>query len=51
MLHSCIACYYLPQVFLTEYAGPLAIYLVFYFRPAIIYGEGAAKLPYADVVQ
>jgi len=26
------------KVFLTEYAGPLAIYLLFYARPALIYG-------------
>ncbi|CAH1775030.1 unnamed protein product [Owenia fusiformis] len=26
-------------VFLTEYAGPLVIYLFFYIRPAIIYGD------------
>ncbi|XP_076440618.1 very-long-chain enoyl-CoA reductase-like isoform X1 [Babylonia areolata] len=38
-------------VFLTEYAGPLVIYLVFFIRPAIIYGAGAARLPYADVVK
>ncbi|KAK7495826.1 hypothetical protein BaRGS_00012816 [Batillaria attramentaria] len=37
-------------VFLTEYAGPLVIYLIFYTRPAIIYGAGADKLPYAQVV-
>ncbi|VDK56577.1 unnamed protein product [Anisakis simplex] len=28
-----------PQVFLAEYAGPLFIYPMFYFRPSIIYGE------------
>lgn len=28
-------------VFLTEYAGPLVIYLLFYIRPAIIYGAAA----------
>jgi len=37
-------------VFLTEYAGPLVIYLIFYTRPALIYGEDAASYPYADVV-
>merc|ERR1712150_155909 len=37
-------------VFLTEYAGPLAAYLLFYVRPAIIYGAEAASLPRADVV-
>ena len=31
-------------VFLTEYAGPLFIYLLFYMRPAIIYGPDAAQL-------
>lgn len=31
-------------VFLTEYAGPLFIYLIFYFRPAFIYGTKAAKM-------
>ena len=30
------------EVFLTEYAGPLAIYLLFYARPALIYGVEAA---------
>jgi very-long-chain enoyl-CoA reductase len=29
-------------VFLTEYAGPLVIYLCFYVRPALIYGAKAA---------
>lgn len=37
-------------VFLSEYAGPLAIYLVFYTRPAIIYGAAAASEPRAQVV-
>ncbi|XP_071118142.1 very-long-chain enoyl-CoA reductase-like [Haliotis cracherodii] len=37
-------------VFLTEYAGPLAIYLGFYTRPAIIYGAEAALQPRAFVV-
>lgn len=27
------------QVFLTEYAGPLFIYLLFYFRVPFIYGH------------
>uniref|UniRef100_A0A669QBQ0 Very-long-chain enoyl-CoA reductase n=1 Tax=Phasianus colchicus TaxID=9054 RepID=A0A669QBQ0_PHACC len=27
-----------PQVFLTEYAGPLLIYLLFYFRVPFLYG-------------
>lgn len=39
------------QVFLSEYAGPLAIYLVFYTRPAIIYGAAAASEPRAQVVK
>lgn len=30
-------------VFLTEYAGPLFIYLIFYFRPSFIYGTKLAK--------
>lgn len=30
-------------VFLTEYAGPLFIYLIFYFRPSFIYGSKQAK--------
>jgi very-long-chain enoyl-CoA reductase len=36
-------------VFLTEYAGPLFIYLIFYMRPALIYGAKQAK--YHQVVQ
>jgi len=35
-------------VFLTEYAGPLFIYLFFYFRPSIVYG--ASNLKYLQVV-
>lgn len=31
-------------VFLTEYAGPLFIYLIFYFRPECIYGHKVAKM-------
>lgn len=31
-------------VFLTEYAGPLLIYLIFYFRPELIYGRKVAKM-------
>ena len=31
-------------VFLTEYAGPLVIYLIFYLRPSFIYGNGASLL-------
>jgi very-long-chain enoyl-CoA reductase len=38
-------------VFLTEYAGPLLIYLLFYSRPALIYGQGAAKEPRHLAVQ
>lgn len=30
-------------VFLTEYAGPLFIYLIFYLRPSIIYSNSNAK--------
>jgi len=37
-------------VFLTEYAGPLVIYLIFYTRPDIIYGAGASSKPMAQVV-
>jgi very-long-chain enoyl-CoA reductase len=37
-------------VFLTEYAGPLVIYLWIYSRPALFYGEQAASLPVAPVV-
>lgn len=37
-------------VFLTEYAGPLVIYLIFYIRPSIIYGPAAAAEPRAPVV-
>lgn len=36
-------------VFLTEYAGPLVIYLIFYARPGIIYGS-LADTPKANVV-
>lgn len=32
-------------VFLFEYAGPLFVYPLFYLRPALIYGSGAAKQP------
>ena len=39
------------KVFLSEYAGPLVIYLIFYTRPAIIYGAGAASEPRAQVVK
>lgn len=37
-------------VFLTEYSGPLFVYLLFYTRPAIIYGQAAAGMPYHPVV-
>eukprot|EP00794_Sanderia_malayensis_P008259 gene8259-9142_t len=37
-------------VFLTEYAGPLFIYLLFYTRPSIIYGKGASSKPMEKVV-
>jgi len=37
-------------VFLTEYAGPLFLYPIFYLRPAILYGENAASLPKHMVV-
>lgn len=30
-------------VFLTEYAGPLFIYLLFYYRPSFIYGQSNVK--------
>jgi very-long-chain enoyl-CoA reductase len=38
-------------VFLTEYAGPLLIYLFFYSRPSLIYGEQAANTPRHLAVQ
>ncbi|SPP85244.1 very-long-chain enoyl-CoA reductase [Drosophila guanche] len=31
-------------VFLAEYAGPLIVYLIFYFRPELVYGK-AASIP------
>lgn len=37
-------------VFMLEYAGPLALYLWSYTRPAILYGSDALSKPYADVV-
>ncbi|OXA41790.1 probable very-long-chain enoyl-CoA reductase art-1 [Folsomia candida] len=37
-------------VFLSEYAGPLAIYMWIYTRPWIFYGDKAASKPYAQVV-
>ena len=39
----------LLKVFLTEYAGPLIIYLIFYMRPSFIYGNNTAK--YLDVTK
>lgn len=37
-------------VFLAEYAGPLVTYLLFYLRPALIYGTESAQKPRALVV-
>lgn len=37
-------------VFLTEYFGPLVIYLIFYARPGFIYGQDAASQPRELVV-
>ncbi|XP_072041174.1 probable very-long-chain enoyl-CoA reductase art-1 [Amphiura filiformis] len=37
-------------VFLVEYAGPLVLYLLFYIRPAIVYGADAATKPKDKVV-
>jgi len=37
-------------VFLSEYSGPLFIFPLFYVRPALIYGVGAAAAPRAPVV-
>jgi len=36
-------------VFLTEYAGPLFIYLLFYFRPSFIYGPTVSNRYYKVV--
>ena len=36
---------------LVEYAGPLVIYLLFYLRPAIIYGAETADKPKDKVVE
>jgi len=30
-------------VFLTEYSGPLLVYLLFYVRPSLIYGDQASQ--------
>lgn len=38
-------------VFLTEYAGPLVIYLLFYTKPACIYGDVALNAKTAPVVK
>lgn len=38
-------------VFLTEYAGPLFIYLIFYMRPAFIYGHSKKNAHYEFVVK
>lgn len=37
-------------VFLAEYAGPLIVYLIFYFRPELVYGK-AASLPISLTTQ
>ncbi|XP_071508055.1 very-long-chain enoyl-CoA reductase-like [Diadema antillarum] len=37
-------------VFLTEYSGPLFVYLLFYLRPSLIYGAEAASQPRNYVV-
>lgn len=37
-------------VFLAEYAGPLAVYLLFYQRPQLIYGADAS-LPISTTTQ
>lgn len=37
-------------VFLAEYAGPLIVYLLFYFRPELVYGK-AATLPISLTTQ
>uniref|UniRef100_A0A8D8W7A1 very-long-chain enoyl-CoA reductase n=2 Tax=Cacopsylla melanoneura TaxID=428564 RepID=A0A8D8W7A1_9HEMI len=36
-------------VFMAEYAGPLFVYLIFYYRPWIFYGSEAASKPYSYV--
>ncbi|XP_038048572.1 probable very-long-chain enoyl-CoA reductase art-1 [Patiria miniata] len=38
-------------VFMTEYAGPLFIYLLFYMRPALIYGAANVNAVRQPVVQ
>lgn len=37
-------------VFLTEYTGPFVVYLLFYLRPSLVYGDGAADKPMDQVV-
>ncbi|XP_065193029.1 probable very-long-chain enoyl-CoA reductase art-1 [Sycon ciliatum] len=37
-------------VFLSEYTGPLAAYMLFYFRPSWIYGSAVAQASYHNVV-
>jgi len=37
-------------VFLCEYAGPLFVYPIFYLRPSLIYGAGAASKPIHQAV-
>jgi very-long-chain enoyl-CoA reductase len=37
-------------VFFFEYAGPLFVYPLFYFRPSFIYGRGASSRPIEQVV-
>ena len=50
-LEAAISNDYFFKVFLTEYAGPLFVYLLFYPRPSIIYGAGAAAAPRHLAVQ
>ncbi len=38
-------------VFLTEYAGPLIVYMWIYTRPWLFYGDGAADKPYHQIVK
>jgi hypothetical protein len=33
-------------VFLVEYLGPMVFVLLYYTRPALIFGEGASDKPY-----
>jgi len=41
-VHVVLCVCFVLKVFLTEYAGPLVIYLLFYARPALIYGAEAS---------